>query len=550
MAKVTLPDPEGEEYSPQALITALEKAFDLRQDYDSDAGVDEGYSIRKHTLMVLLQFDSYFSHRTLPLNMSVTFWRVLLALHDVLAKPEAIRKGNLHHQHKVLYKKLPVVLKQLGHGKYEAKLAQELLANNCIGAYVQGQMDIPKVMNQAKHLARIAHSSVDEALDAMILYWMVDAGSYTKDAGGKQSLDYLFRFDHQAREMKVNDPTHAKLQLLKSKVQTKGISPSLVAQKPNASSDPRKRVKYLVPGNRGRMLNRLRTSFEITRLLPDVGMFEIEILEHEDKGSRWRLPYEDVVSYEFLDDSQVLPAEACVELVRTIIKFDQPLIIPRDESKRPETLRLIAEDRTKCRQWLKEKGVKPFDPEPYIASKTGSKLFIDLAQEYLQLENLEKLDTEFSTNFVRNPHSGELIKGHSIVLAELGLVDFSGKIIRDNTLFNGRWSKSRRAKHIIKRLALTQGLWSLTNLSSVTLYRAYGHPEAFVARQPSFISTTFSFEVADEIFKAPTNLVATLLRQEAPLDRLFMTFLETGAMNRQYHEAEAIVLADRDNPIF
>jgi len=31
---------------------------------------------------------------------------------------------------------------------------------------------------------------------------------------------------------------------------------------------------------------------------------------------------------------------------------------------------------------------------------------------------------------------------------------------------------------------------------------------------------------------------------------VFMTFLETAAMNRQFHEAEALVFEDPDNPAF
>jgi hypothetical protein len=35
-----------------------------------------------------------------------------------------------------------------------------------------------------------------------------------------------------------------------------------------------------------------------------------------------------------------------------------------------------------------------------------------------------------------------------------------------------------------------------------------------------------------------------LARLSVPVDRLFMTYLETGEMNRHYLEAEAVLLAD------
>ena len=47
----------------------------------------------------------------------------------------------------------------------------------------------------------------------------------------------------------------------------------------------------------------------------------------------------------------------------------------------------------------------------------------------------------------------------------------------------------------------------------------------------------------------PTNTGA-LLRQSVPVERIFMSFLETVQMNRQFKEAEAILLYDEDNKMF
>jgi len=41
-----------------------------------------------------------------------------------------------------------------------------------------------------------------------------------------------------------------------------------------------------------------------------------------------------------------------------------------------------------------------------------------------------------------------------------------------------------------------------------------------------------------------------LMRQVVPIERVFMTFLETEAMNRQFHEAEAVLLHEEGNPLF
>jgi len=47
----------------------------------------------------------------------------------------------------------------------------------------------------------------------------------------------------------------------------------------------------------------------------------------------------------------------------------------------------------------------------------------------------------------------------------------------------------------------------------------------------------------------PTN-TGVLLRQSVPVERIFMSFLETVQMNRQFKEAEAILLYDEGNKVF
>lgn len=72
--------------------------------------------------------------------------------------------------------------------------------------------------------------------------------------------------------------------------------------------------------------------------------------------------------------------------------------------------------------------------------------------------------------FVSNPASGELVKGHAIVLAELGPCPYRGEIVRHPELFTGQWSKPRRAEHLVVRLAFMQELFSSWEVDTVTLY--------------------------------------------------------------------------------
>lgn len=151
-----------------------------------------------------------------------------------------------------------------------------------------------------------------------------------------------------------------------------------------------------------------------------------------------------------------------------------------------------------------------------------------------------------------NPRAGEIVKGHAIVLAELGLCAYRGKAPRDPDLLAGPWSRPRRADHLLWCLAFTHALWLSLDRRELTLYRAAATDGAFQPPRPvTLISATFSREVADSHFQGgPTTRVAVLWRQRVPVERALMTFLETQAMNQRFHEAEAILLADPSNGAF
>jgi hypothetical protein len=78
------------------------------------------------------------------------------------------------------------------------------------------------------------------------------------------------------------------------------------------------------------------------------------------------------------------------------------------------------------------------------------------------------------------------------------------------------------------------------------LYRGIGLQEqaALQARAVPLISATFSRAVAESHFNSERSPAAALLRCRLPVERLFMTFLETLAMNNQYLEADAVLFGN------
>ncbi|HEY5160822.1 MAG TPA: hypothetical protein VII83_07090 [Gaiellaceae bacterium] len=296
-------------------------------------------------------------------------------------------------------------------------------------------------------------------------------------------------------------------------------------------------LRYLVGGNKGRLLDARRTPIEITGIDIARGYFEVEIQAFEDEGAHWLVPLEDADHYQFEIDSRVAPSATADELGDRVRELDRPMTIEIDSQARTRTLEHFAREKTMAIHWLDAHAVGELDPSPQVEARYGDPVLFKLSKEYLHERQLEQMDSDFARVYVSNPSSGERVKGHAVVLAELGLCRYEGKIIRDPKLFDEEWSKARRAQHILVRLAFTQAFWTRAR-QPVFLYRGFSTEESLDPRPTSFVSATFSKAVAE------AHHPSSVRQQTLPLNRLFMTFLETEAMNRAYHEAEAVLIDD------
>jgi nucleoside-diphosphate-sugar epimerase len=311
-------------------------------------------------------------------------------------------------------------------------------------------------------------------------------------------------------------------------------------------------LSLLVPGNEGRLLDARRTPMRIVGVDPDEGTFELEIRAFEDSGAHWSLPFEDVDGYQFAAGSQAASEQLLDLYTQTARRLDRPLLIDADPEARTSTLNLLDAQRRHAADWLDARGLIAVEVAERIAARDGEATCARLLQAYLAELELLEMDTAFSQIFVSNPRSGELVKGHAIVLAELGLCAFEGKVVRGTDLFDGDWSRQRRAQHLIARMAVTRALWERATPREPPLYRAMASDGTLDRRSASsFVSGTFSLDVATDHFRGgPSTSTAAILRQPLPQQRLLMTFLETPAMNAPFKEAEAVLIGPAGTALF
>jgi hypothetical protein len=339
-------------------------------------------------------------------------------------------------------------------------------------------------------------------------------------------------------------------------ITTGGVSQPMGTTEPIHESDPDQapdsafvpgELHHLVPGITGRMLDTRRTPVAIGPVDPDLGTFEVEVLAFEDRGARWLIEVERVSHFQFPLDAPRADVATVAALAEAVDRFTQALDIPIDPRTRVRTRARLRDEE------LRATGVLGDAPRRIdLAGRFGDDSVQHILLGYLAARGLTDLETKFAERYASNPSSGELVKGHEIVIARLGLVPYHGTVVRDPRLFADGWSEERRAEHVVARLGFVRAMLRGEGHDSVWLYRGLtadgplGVPPA-----RTFVSTTFDRAVAESIAgRGPTTVVSVLTGQLVSVDRVFMTFIETAALNRVYHEAEAILLADRRNRAF
>lgn len=308
-------------------------------------------------------------------------------------------------------------------------------------------------------------------------------------------------------------------------------------------------LRWLVPGNLGRLMDARRTPVRVTMIDMPHGYFEVEILEFEDKGARWLVPLEEVTHYQFRLDGSQAPAASVARMENAIRHLDVTVEITADKEARRKSERKIAAERAHADGWLTAHGAPgQIEAAPFIENRRGYPEAFRWLRDYLaetEPAGLPDMDDDLAASYVSNPRSGDLIRAHLITAARLGLSSYRGKAVRDQASLSGMWAEERRAAHIIHRAAFVQALWSRADRPGPMIYRGIGLQGQARLQTPAFslISATFSRAVAESHFDSERAEAAALLRCRLPIGRLFMTFLETPAMNSQYLEADAVLFA-------
>ncbi len=304
-------------------------------------------------------------------------------------------------------------------------------------------------------------------------------------------------------------------------------------------------LKYLVKGNTCRYLDGRRTPGIIEEYFEDSAMFRWRITKFEDKGKYWDLPAEKIVKFRFPIKSSTLDNTEINRMKEKIEKFNIFQEININQKQQEETELKIKEQENKIIKWL-EKNSQFFNSNQKLdlLSSVGNNSIQNDLTMYMKYQGLYELEKKTAETIVLNPYSGEWMKGMGIVLAEMGLEPYKGKVSRTKEIFEGIGRKKLRRKYLIYRMGFIRAFFHLLGINEVILYRGMSTEGEWNQPPKVFSSWSTRLEVAQSFsgFEADKFKQVYLIKRAIDVNKIFMTFIETKEMNNQYKESEVLLL--------
>lgn len=312
-------------------------------------------------------------------------------------------------------------------------------------------------------------------------------------------------------------------------------------------------LAHLVVGGRLFLRDPRQTPVVVTAHDPATASFTVQVSDFEDVGAEWVLPLWDVSKFQTVSDAELLSVAQKDVLGANIHALNRNTQIECSDEQLSKSNAKISTIQREIQEWLRINTFDmPSDGLELLSRSLPCNKWSDAFENFMSFKNLRQLDKNFVQQFASNPNAGETVKGHRIVLAEMGLCPYDGPIVRDPKTFEGEWSKARRSEHILTRLAFMHAVFERFQLKAIPLFRTvYSRSTLNAPRNTGFVSSTFSQDVALSLFRSGQNAnMAAMYWQEVPVERVFMSCFETAALSEKYQEAEAVLLFDPDNRVF
>ena len=116
-------------------------------------------------------------------------------------------------------------------------------------------------------------------------------------------------------------------------------------------------LAHVVVGNEGRALDYRRTPVRIREVRYSSGLMILEILDFEDKGNTWEIPFEDVRRFQFASGATRAGLGERSRLETVVHTLNRPLEIACDRDVRGATLCAVEDAEREAAQWVERRSV-------------------------------------------------------------------------------------------------------------------------------------------------------------------------------------------------
>lgn len=176
-------------FNPNNLISILKHIKGLDIQYSSKV---RHYTLEKHSLLVLREFEKHYTDFYIPISKS--FFRLFLSVHDI-GKPMALQHGRHSDQHTYSLRIIDEISENLPLSSKEILLCKTLIMNDPIGLFFQNRISINNATEIIKNSCKGSFLNLKDYIRVLTIYYQVDTGSYTLDAGGLPYLENIFCYE-------------------------------------------------------------------------------------------------------------------------------------------------------------------------------------------------------------------------------------------------------------------------------------------------------------------------------------------------------------------
>lgn len=161
------------------------------------------YKLLDHVLIVLNEFDNYFSDWNFETIISREKFKLFLVLHDI-GKPIAYKNGNKENQYVVSLNIFNEIANQIEISIQEKDLFTALLSDDPMGKYFQNKITLSDCILLINSISNCNQLQIQNYFDILTIYYQVDTASYTKDAGGLKFLEHIFDYVNGKKVLEEN----------------------------------------------------------------------------------------------------------------------------------------------------------------------------------------------------------------------------------------------------------------------------------------------------------------------------------------------------------